>query len=81
MSFGYSVGDIVFLSTLAYNAVQNSRRACGEHDELTREVLALHVVLRHLEQEVARPESPINSGKTPCGEELGELGGRYLEAS
>ena len=60
MSFGYAIGDVITVAQLAWNTVQNARRACGEHDELTREVLSLHVVLRRLEQEVEKPENPIN---------------------
>lgn len=40
--------------------VQTSRKACGEYDGLTREALRLHAVLHRLEQEVSKPESPIN---------------------
>lgn len=72
MSFGYSVSDVFLLGQLAWNATQNARKACGEHGGLTREVSALHVVLRRLEQELKKPESPINTS-TPgdtCREEL-----------
>ncbi|CAD6578141.1 MAG: hypothetical protein ASARMPRED_008550 [Alectoria sarmentosa] len=62
MSFGYSIGDVVSITQLAWKTVQNARKACGEHDELTREVLGLHVVLRRLEQEVEKPGNPINNG-------------------
>lgn len=60
MSFGYSISDVISLAQSAWNVVQNSRKACGEHDELTREVSSLHVVLKRLENEVAKPESPLN---------------------
>lgn len=35
MLFGYSVGDAVLLVQLAWKTVLNSRKACGEHDDLT----------------------------------------------
>lgn len=70
MSFGYSVGDAILLTQLAWTVVQNSRKACGEHDELTREFLSLHAVLQRLEIEVAKPESPINRPGGKCSEEL-----------
>ena len=57
MSFGYSVGDFVLLTQLARQVVQNSRKACGAHDELTSEVTRLHIVLRRLEAEVSKPGS------------------------
>lgn len=60
MSFGYGIGDAILLTQLAWKTVQKARKACGEHDELTREVLCLHVVLRRLEQEAEKPGSPIN---------------------
>lgn len=70
MSFGYSVGDAVLLSQLAWKTVQNARKACGEHDELTREALSLHVVLRRLEQDAEKPGSPINRPNDTYKEEL-----------
>ena len=70
MSFGYSAGDAVLLSQLAWKTVQNARKACGEHDELTREALSLHVVLRRLEQDAEKPGSPINRPNDTYKEEL-----------
>ena len=64
MSFGYSISDAVLLTQLAWKTVQNARKACGEHDELTREVLSLQVVLRRLEQEVEKPGNPIHEKKS-----------------
>ncbi|CAF9921396.1 MAG: hypothetical protein ALECFALPRED_001778 [Alectoria fallacina] len=64
MSFGYSVGDAVLITQLAWKTVQNARKACGEHDELTREVLSLHVVLSRLEQEVEKRGSTLNDDKS-----------------
>jgi hypothetical protein len=60
MSLGFSVGDFVLLTQLAWTIVQNSRKACGEHDELTREVTSLHIVLQRLQREVEKPNSLIN---------------------
>ena len=70
MSFGFSVGDAVLLGQLAWRTVQNSRKACGEHHELTREAFSLHVVIRRLEKEVSKPESSINRPDDKCQEEL-----------
>lgn len=63
MSFGYSVGDLLGLTQLAWKTVQNSRKACGEYDELTREVKSLHFVLRRVEQEATKPNSLFNGTK------------------
>ena len=70
MSFGYSTSDAVFLGQLAWKTFQNSRKACGEHDELTREVSSLHAVICRLEKEASKPESPINRPGDRCKEEL-----------
>ena len=68
MSFGYSISDIVAFGAFVYKVVQNSRKACGEHDELTSEVSAFHVALKHLETEIARPASPLtHPDDTNCG--------------
>lgn len=73
MSFGYSVGDALLLTQLAWKIVQNSRKACGEHDELTREVLSLHIVLQRLEHEYSKPDSPLNRSNDTYNEELREI--------
>ncbi|CAF9930905.1 hypothetical protein IMSHALPRED_008311 [Imshaugia aleurites] len=70
MSFGWSVSDVAALAQLAWQTVQNARKACGEYDELTREVFGLHIVLRRLENEVKNPESALSRGGATCGEEL-----------
>ncbi|KAL8795074.1 MAG: hypothetical protein Q9195_002371 [Heterodermia aff. obscurata] len=70
MSFGYSTSDAVILVQLAWNTVQNSRKAVGEHDQLAREASSLHIVLRRLEKEWASPGSPINRPGDTCREEL-----------
>ena len=70
MSFGWSVSDVAALAQLAWQTVQNARKACGEFDELTREVFGLHVVLRRLENEVKNPESALSRGGITCGEEI-----------
>jgi hypothetical protein len=73
MSFGFSVGDFVTIFQLAWDVVQNSRRACGAHDELTREVTGLHVVLQRLDTEIKNPMSLINRTNDGRKEELGQI--------
>lgn len=70
MSFGFSVGDAFLLTQLAWRTFQNSRKACGEHDELTCQLSTLHTVLRRLVQEIEKAESPINSPGYTSREEL-----------
>ena len=60
MAFGWSASDVLALGQMAFKVVQSSRKACGEYDELTREVTALHAVLQRLEVEISKPNSPIN---------------------
>jgi hypothetical protein len=71
MSFGFLVGDCMFLTQLAWSAVQGVRKACGEHDELTREVSSLHTVLERIREEVANPESPLSRCDDDRRTELG----------
>lgn len=75
MSLGYSVSDVILLTQSAWNVVQNSRKACGEHHELTREVSSLHVVLKRLEHEVAKPDSPLNKPGDTYLEEFEAIAG------
>lgn len=75
MSFGYSISDVVLLGQVAWRVVQNSRKACGEHAEFTREVSALHVVLQRLQQETEQPENPITKSAESCQRELRTLVG------
>ena len=70
MSFGFSASDAVLFGQLAWKTFQNSRKACGEHDELTREVSSIHVVICRLEKEVSKPESLINRPGDRYKEEL-----------
>lgn len=69
MSFGYSVSEVVLITELAWRTFQNSRKACGEYDELTREVSSCHAVLGRLERELEDSESLLS--KENDDEELG----------
>ena len=73
MSFGFSTGDVVLLVQLAWATVQNSRKACGEHAELTCEMTSLHVNLQRLQQETAKVESPINRPSDTCRQDLAPI--------
>lgn len=70
MSFGYSIGDFVSLAQLAWTVVNNTRMACGEHDELAREVNNLRIVLQRLSEEVSKPDSLLNVDKDDQVDEL-----------
>ena len=70
MSFGFSVGDVVSLLELAFKTVQNSRKACGEHADLTQEALTLNSVLQRLQQEILKLDSPISNNSSSNIQEL-----------
>jgi hypothetical protein len=48
MSCGYGFGDTIAVSQLAWKAMQNARKACGQYHELTRDLRSLHAVLNRL---------------------------------
>ena len=73
MSFGFSPSDVVLLVQLAWRTVRNSRKACGEYAELTRDITSLHVNLQRLERETAKSESPINRPSDTCRQDLGPI--------
>ncbi len=75
MSFGCSISDVITLIQLVRNTVRNSQKACGEHDEVTREVSGLHIVLKRLQREVAKPESPVNKPGDSFREEIEVIAG------
>ncbi|CAF9935778.1 hypothetical protein IMSHALPRED_010346 [Imshaugia aleurites] len=70
MSFGWSGSDVFLLAQLAWNTVQNARKACGEYDGLTRETMRLHAMLQRLKQEVAKSDSPVNRPGDTSKEQL-----------
>jgi hypothetical protein len=73
MSFGFSIGDFIQVAQLASNVVSGARKACGAHDDLTREVTSLHIVLRQLEREVLKPNSILKSEHAEHKAELATL--------
>ncbi|TVY35669.1 hypothetical protein LOCC1_G006734 [Lachnellula occidentalis] len=73
MSFGFSVGDFMQLTQLAFRVVQNARKACGAHDDLAREIGGLHIVLRRVEVEVSKPNSILNNNEDNRRGELERL--------
>ena len=70
MSLGYLAGDVITIMQLALKIVLNTRKACGEYEELTQEVLALHLVLRRLKQELTTPKSLLNRSADGYREEI-----------
>lgn len=73
MSFGFSIGDFVLLTQLAYTTVSKARKACGEAGSLTHEVNSLHIVLQRLELEVSKSNSILSRSDDSRLTELGTL--------
>jgi hypothetical protein len=84
MSFGYGVGDIILVTQLAWKCVRNAREACGQYDELTREVGGLFSLLNQFQLEKNNQHYLLNQSNDDrkeefnrivenCGEILGEL--------
>jgi hypothetical protein len=55
--------DIIRLVQLAWTVVESARRACGEYDDLSRELSSPHSVLNHVHFELSTPESLVNSAE------------------
>jgi len=70
MSFGFGVSDFVLLLQFASSTVEGARRACGEHNEITRELSTLYTVLDHLESEISNPTSVLGSAEQTRRTEL-----------
>jgi hypothetical protein len=73
MSFGYGVGDIITVTTLALKTIQSTRQACGQYDELTREATSLHIVLKRLQLEAEKPSSLLSLLSDEERQELGTI--------
>jgi hypothetical protein len=52
MSFGYSVGDFVAITTLAWRVYKSCRQAPGSFGDIASEVASLHTVLKEAEETV-----------------------------
>lgn len=73
MSFGASPSDIIVVVTFCKALYRKCRSAGGEYDEISREVRALHTVLRHLKIEVEDPESALNRDASVWGRQLAPI--------
>ena len=62
MSFGFGVGDIVTISTLAWKVFKSCKDASEDFKNLSGEVVSLHVVLKETEDLVT--ENEINRDQT-----------------
>ncbi len=71
--FGFLIGDVVVLTQLAKRCFAVSQTACGENDRLTCDLSSLHTVLQRVEEETAKPESPIHMPGKSSAQELRTL--------
>ena len=71
MSLSYLLGDAITLTQLVLRMYQNTRKACREYDELSQESCAMEIALQRLEQELSKPESPLNLPGDSYTEEIG----------
>ena len=70
MSFGYSVNDVLVLIQLSWSTVEGATRACGKHDDLTKEVSSLYDVLAHVYSELSVPDASIGRARSSSKAEL-----------
>ena len=62
MSFGFSIGDIISVSSLAWKLFKSCKDAPGEFKNVAGEVVSLHMVLKETEELVS--ESNLTSHQT-----------------
>lgn len=58
MSFGFSVGDFIAVSKLAWNVYKSCKEAPESFKNITTEVLSLHAVLREAEETLSSQSLP-----------------------
>ncbi|KAK0100839.1 hypothetical protein ONS95_007286 [Cadophora gregata] len=63
MSCGVKISNINMVIKLARSTLKAAKKAYGEDDEFTEEILSLHLTLELLRSEVTDPESMINKHK------------------
>jgi hypothetical protein len=70
MSFGFGAADIAGPLKLVWNTWQNTKKACGEHSNLTKEVATHHATLRQLLSGLEDPQSLLNTASNDYRTEL-----------
>ena len=70
MSFGFGIGDAIAIVQLAHDAYQGAKLACGEHDDLTKEVSSLWRVLKQIEREMPKDGSANNPRRKELDEHI-----------
>ena len=65
MSFGFGVGDIIGVSTLAWKVFKACKESSDEFKSLSSEVVSLHVVLKETEELVAETGPSLRADQEP----------------
>ena len=73
MSFGFAVGDFLTVGQFAWKIYKKCKRAGSEFEEISREVVSLHTVIKELVNEAQTPESLLNRKGADRKPELDEL--------
>ncbi|KAG8533998.1 uncharacterized protein KY384_000840 [Bacidia gigantensis] len=73
MSFGVAIGDFVAIGTLAWNIYRSCKGMRAEFEEVGREALAAHTVMKELEYEVNDHQSALNRCHLTKRQELIQL--------
>jgi hypothetical protein len=60
MSFGFSVGDFIILSTLTISLYRSFKNAPGEFSEISGQLQSLHIVIADLTDQAQEENSPMN---------------------
>jgi hypothetical protein len=82
MSFGYGVGDVIAVTTLAWNIYKMCKESPGVYKTISSETLSLHVVLRETDELIveetardAEAATRLNQISMGCKEVLDDLQG------
>lgn len=73
MALPVSIGHVIAVTSLAWKTIQGARKACGEYDDLTREIENNYSVLRRLNRELDDPDSLLNKADQESKKELGTV--------
>lgn len=60
MSFGFGVSDFELIAKYSWKVYKAYKGASSDFEEISRETLSLHVVMKELEDAAADPTSLIN---------------------
>lgn len=79
MSFGFSVGDFVALSTLTISLYRSFKNTPGEFSEISQQLQSLHIVIADLTDQAQQENSPLNGNGATRGQELFAIRSNLLE--